>query len=61
MVTGSPGAGKTMCANSVLASLNCDIIRMNANLVKSIAEVQLQISMRLLGDKGGRTAPQIIR
>ena len=37
MLTGSPGAGKTLCVNSVLSNMKCRIIRMNANIVKSIA------------------------
>lgn len=40
MVTGSPGAGKTLSLNSVMSKIKCDVIRMNANLVKSVAEVQ---------------------
>jgi hypothetical protein len=40
MITGSPGAGKTLSVNSVLSSLDCEVIRMNANIVKSVAEVQ---------------------
>jgi Cdc6-like AAA superfamily ATPase len=40
MVTGSPGAGKTLCLNSVLNKVECKVIRLNANMVKTIAEVQ---------------------
>ena len=40
MVTGSPGAGKTLSINSVLSKIECDVIRLNANMVKTIAEVQ---------------------
>jgi Cdc6-like AAA superfamily ATPase len=62
MVTGSPGAGKTLSINHVLSKVEeCEIIRMNANIVKSIAEVQELICQQLLGDSKARTAPQILR
>ena len=61
MLTGSPGAGKTLCINSVLKDLECDVIRMNANIVKSIEGVQQLISMKLIGSDKTRTAPQILR
>lgn len=34
---------------------------MNANIVKTVADVQELICMRLLGDSNARTAPQILR
>lgn len=40
MITGAPGAGKSLCANSVLSHMGCKVIKMNANIVKSLAEVQ---------------------
>lgn len=40
MITGAPGAGKSLCANSVLSHIGCKVIKMNANIVKSLAEVQ---------------------
>ena len=40
MVTGSPGAGKTLCINSALVNLDCEVIRLNANIVKTLADVQ---------------------
>ena len=40
MITGAPGAGKSLCANSVLSKMGCKVIKMNANIVKSLAEVQ---------------------
>ncbi len=40
MVTGSPGAGKSLSINSVLSGLECQVIRLNANLVKTVGEVQ---------------------
>lgn len=40
MVTGSPGAGKTLSLNSILTKLGCEVIPLNANVVQSIAEVQ---------------------
>jgi Cdc6-like AAA superfamily ATPase len=61
MITGSPGAGKTMCANFILSKKNCDIVRMNANMVKTVSEVQAIISDKLLKDDSNRTAIQIIR
>ena len=61
MVTGSPGAGKTLCLNSVLAGCECEVLRLNANVVRSVGEVQALITTRLLGDDHPRTAPQIIR
>ena len=36
MVTGSPGAGKTLSINHVLGKVQCEVIRMNANIVKTI-------------------------
>lgn len=50
MVTGSPGAGKTLSVNSVMSKMQCEVIRMNANVVKSVANVQDLISLKLLGD-----------
>jgi Cdc6-like AAA superfamily ATPase len=61
MVTGSPGAGKTLSINSVLAGCECEVIRLNANLVRTVAEVQALITHKLLGDDTPRTAPQILR
>jgi Cdc6-like AAA superfamily ATPase len=40
MITGAPGAGKSLCANSVLSKIDCKIIKLNANVVKSLTEVQ---------------------
>lgn len=50
MVTGSPGAGKTLCLNSVLSGLECEVLRLNANVVRSVGEVQALLTVRLLGD-----------
>lgn len=40
MVTGSPGAGKTLSLNYILSNLDCDVVRLNANIVKTVADVQ---------------------
>ena len=61
MLTGSPGAGKTLSINKVLKNTECEVIRMNANTIKSIEQVQEVIALKLLGDGKIRTAPQIIR
>ena len=61
MITGSPGAGKTLSVNSVMSKMKCEVIRMNANVVKNVAEVQSLICMKLLGDSNPRTTSQILR
>jgi broad-specificity NMP kinase len=40
MLTGAPGAGKTLTANKILSKYNCRVISMNANIVKTLEEVQ---------------------
>ena len=40
MLTGAPGAGKTLCANTVLSQYECMVIKMNANIVKTLQEAQ---------------------
>ena len=40
MVTGAPGAGKTLSVNSVLSRRGCKVISMNANIVKTLQEAQ---------------------
>jgi Cdc6-like AAA superfamily ATPase len=54
MLTGSPGAGKSLCANTVLARRKMKVIKLNANIVKSLQEVQLIVAGELLGE-GGKT------
>jgi Cdc6-like AAA superfamily ATPase len=54
MLTGSPGAGKSLCANTVLARRKMRVIKLNANIVKSLQEVQLIVAGELLGE-GGKT------
>lgn len=51
MITGSPGSGKTLSANSILSKRQCEIIKMNANMIKTVSQVQEQISLKLLGDE----------
>lgn len=60
MITGSPGAGKSLCTNTILSKIKCTIIKMNANIVKTLAEVQVKIAEKLLGETAAVTAPQII-
>jgi len=52
MLTGSPGAGKSLCANTLLSKHKIRVIKMNANVVKSLQEVQFTIGSKLLGPKG---------
>ena len=61
MITGSPGAGKTLCANTILNAIKVEIIRLNANLIKTISQVQEEICNRLLPDEEFKTALHIIR
>lgn len=62
MVTGAPGAGKTLTANAVLSERGCKAISMNANIVKTLQEAQRTIAAELLGKagEGPLTALQII-
>jgi broad-specificity NMP kinase len=62
MITGAPGAGKSLCANTILSKIGCKVIKLNANTVKSLQDVQSMISVELLGKIGYayKTAPQII-
>lgn len=63
MLTGSPGAGKSLCTNTLLSKMGIKVIKINANLVRSLKEVQEIIGGELLGEIGktSQTAPQIIR
>lgn len=63
MVTGAPGAGKSLCANSVLSKIDCTIIKLNANIVKTLSEVQEIIAEKLIEKGGGaiKTMPQLIQ
>ena len=63
MVTGSPGAGKTLSITSVLADLDYEVIRFNANIIKTVKDVQDIICSQMLGLKKGCTMStvQIIR
>ena len=48
MLTGSPGAGKTLCANFILKKMPYKIINLNANLVKNLKQVQRILAEELL-------------
>ena len=63
MVTGSPGAGKTLSVSSILRSRKETKINLNANTTKNIREVNEQICSTLLKRTDGMdlTAFQIIR
>lgn len=62
MLTGSPGAGKSLTVHSLLAKHSCKIIKMNANVVRSLQDVQLLIGSELLKEKGefSCTAPKLV-
>lgn len=52
MITGSPGAGKTMCTNHVLQKLEKEdykIISLNSNLFKKKQDIQTILAEELLG------------
>lgn len=51
MLTGSPGAGKTLCANYILKKLPYKIVNLNANLVKNLKEVQAILTENLLPEE----------
>jgi broad-specificity NMP kinase len=36
MITGSPGAGKTLSTSNILLKMKYLVIRLNANIIKSI-------------------------
>lgn len=58
MLTGSPGAGKTLCANNVLHKLekeNFKVIYFNANSIKKKSEVQSLLASELLGIKNSES------
>lgn len=52
MVTGSPGAGKTLCVNNVLHKLQTEdyqVIALNSNMIKKKKDVQSILASELLG------------
>ena len=51
MITGSPGAGKTLCTNHILRKSPYKIINLNANLIKNLTQVQSILSEALLQEK----------
>jgi broad-specificity NMP kinase len=62
MLTGSPGAGKSLCANHLLSKLKHLVIKLNANIVHTIPEVQSFIADKLLRQQPEKpTAVQILR
>lgn len=68
MVTGSPGAGKTLSVSHVLTKLEKQktvdkVIKFNANIIKTVRDVQEVICTEILGRKFGKdmSTLQIIR
>lgn len=54
MVTGSPGLGKTVSVGKVLSRTDCPVLSINANMVRSLREVQHLIFEHLTGNKSSR-------
>jgi Cdc6-like AAA superfamily ATPase len=54
MVTGSPGLGKTVSVGKVLSSSDCSVLAINANIVRSLREVQQLIFEHLTGIRPSR-------
>jgi Cdc6-like AAA superfamily ATPase len=54
MVTGSPGLGKTVSVSRALAKSLCPVVAVNANICRTLREVQLLIYQRLIGRKPAR-------
>ncbi len=48
MVTGSPGLGKTLSVTSVLREVRSRVLQFNANLTKTLKDVQQSIYADLL-------------
>ena len=63
MVTGAPGLGKTLSVTTVLKRVSCRVISMNANLTKSLRQIQNIIYEKMTQKKAKKTltTPQIIR
>lgn len=40
MITGSPGAGKTLSVSTILNKLKYRVVRINGNIIKSVKDVQ---------------------
>ncbi len=55
MVTGSPGLGKTASVSRVLARNDCPVLAINANMLRSLRDVQNLIYQHLIGRKPTRT------
>lgn len=47
MVTGSPGLGKTESVTRVLSQASCEVVSINANITRSLREVQALIYDRI--------------
>jgi Cdc6-like AAA superfamily ATPase len=63
MVTGSPGLGKTLSVTHVLKRASCKVIALNANITKSLKEIQQLIYEKLTGKRSKKllTTQQLIR
>lgn len=63
MVTGSPGLGKTLTITSVLKKAECKVIYLNANMTRSLRDIQESIYEELIGKRPNRqlTTHHIIR
>ena len=51
MITGSPGAGKTLSTNFILKKSAYKVIALNSNVVKKKKDVQFILAWELLGQK----------
>lgn len=51
MITGSPGAGKTLCTNYVLQKCPHKVIALNSNTIKKKRDVQRILAEQLLGQE----------
>lgn len=40
MITGAPGLGKTLTVRAVLQKVKCAVITLNANMAKSLRDIQ---------------------
>jgi broad-specificity NMP kinase len=40
MITGSPGAGKTLSTKNILSKMKYQVVCLNANIIKSVEDVQ---------------------
>jgi Cdc6-like AAA superfamily ATPase len=63
MLTGAPGLGKTLAVTTVLKTANCLVISLNANITKTLREIQRIIYEKITNKKCSRplSTQQIIR